>query len=340
MALGSPAAIAAPTAEDVAAARALFQEGRKLMAAGKHAEACPKLEEAMRLDPGKGTQFNLADCYEHVGKTASAWALFLEVVAASRASGQAKHQQKAQERADAVAARVPRLRVELAPGVPSDATITRDGATVGRALIGTELPLDPGEHVFAATAPGRHPWSEKITLAPGESRKLVIPPLDAETPAVLVAPPPAGPAASSAPPPRAPTPPPPTASPAPPPAPASDAGSPRRTAGIVVGAVGVVGLGVATYFTLQSLSAKRDANDGHCEAGTTSCFDDEGVTLRDRAQRDGRYATVFGLGGLVATGMGAFLWLGATDGSRTSGLRVAPSFGPSSGGLVAGGSFR
>ena len=58
----------APAANEVdeAAARVLFGEGRKLAAAGDYAAACPKFEESFRLDPGIGTGFNLADCWEHI----------------------------------------------------------------------------------------------------------------------------------------------------------------------------------------------------------------------------------------------------------------------------------
>src|SRR5687768_2018720 len=73
---------------DSAAARALFAEGRSLMEGERFAEACPKFEESLRLDDGMGTQFNLAHCWDKLGRTASAWALFLDVAAAARAGNQ------------------------------------------------------------------------------------------------------------------------------------------------------------------------------------------------------------------------------------------------------------
>ena len=60
-------------AEDQAAARALFAEGRALMKASKYAEACPKLEAARKLFTSAGILLNLADCHEKIGRAASAW---------------------------------------------------------------------------------------------------------------------------------------------------------------------------------------------------------------------------------------------------------------------------
>src|SRR5262245_36723730 len=60
------------------AAQALFDQGRALVTLGRFAEACPKLAESLRLDPGIGTMLWLADCYENVGRSASAWATFRE----------------------------------------------------------------------------------------------------------------------------------------------------------------------------------------------------------------------------------------------------------------------
>ena len=96
---------------DSAAARALFAEGRQLMSAEKYTEACPKLEESLRLDPGMGTQFNLAHCWEKLGRSASAWAMFLDVAAAARAGNQPQREAAAKERAAALEPKLTRLRV-------------------------------------------------------------------------------------------------------------------------------------------------------------------------------------------------------------------------------------
>ena len=69
-AVSAHAPVARAQAEDQAAARALFDEGRALMKAGQYADACPKLEAARRLFTSAGILLNLADCHEKIGRTA------------------------------------------------------------------------------------------------------------------------------------------------------------------------------------------------------------------------------------------------------------------------------
>src|SRR6266498_2939701 len=84
------------------------------LADGKFAEACPKLGESQRLDPGVGTQFHLADCYERIGQTASAWAGFLEAASGAKALGQTEREKVARERAAALAPRLSKLTIVAA----------------------------------------------------------------------------------------------------------------------------------------------------------------------------------------------------------------------------------
>src|SRR5450432_2466634 len=68
-------------------AQSLFEQGKQLMQAGRYADACPKLEESQRLDPGGGTMLNLALCYEDEGKISTAWADFKEALSMARRDG-------------------------------------------------------------------------------------------------------------------------------------------------------------------------------------------------------------------------------------------------------------
>src|SRR6185437_11777695 len=87
---------------DVATAQALFDDGKRLMAAKDFAHACPKLVESQRLDPGGGTLFAIAICHEGEGKTATAWADYNVAGAEARRDGRRDREQAALEKAHAL----------------------------------------------------------------------------------------------------------------------------------------------------------------------------------------------------------------------------------------------
>src|SRR5687768_12013927 len=64
---------------NLGAAEVAFDEAIALSEAGKYEEACSKFEESDRLDHAMNTLFNLADCYEKIGRIASAWEAFSKV---------------------------------------------------------------------------------------------------------------------------------------------------------------------------------------------------------------------------------------------------------------------
>src|SRR5690242_3704947 len=83
-------------------AQRLFDEAMTLMKAGKFAEACPKLLQSGKLDPGMGTKYRLAECYEGAGLVGSAFALFTEVAGEAAYSGRTDRQAQARARAAAL----------------------------------------------------------------------------------------------------------------------------------------------------------------------------------------------------------------------------------------------
>ena len=165
---GSPA--------EVAAAQALFEQGRELTQQGRAREACPKFEESQRLDPGLGTQFNLASCYEQLGKLASAYTLFMSVAATAHATKQDQREQVARERAEAVRPQLTKLAIMVPAGVQGGIEIERDGLAVGPAQWGLPVPVDPGRHHVTASGPGVGVWAMDVDVpSDGAVHRVLIP---------------------------------------------------------------------------------------------------------------------------------------------------------------------
>src|SRR5262249_55785874 len=94
----SPRSLRAQTPAEADRAAKLFLEARALVAEDKYAEACPKFEESQRLDPGLGTQYNLALCLEKVGKLGSAWRNFAAVERDARKTARTGRQETARQK--------------------------------------------------------------------------------------------------------------------------------------------------------------------------------------------------------------------------------------------------
>jgi hypothetical protein len=107
-----------------------------------------------------------------------------------------------------------------------------------------------------------------------------------------------------------------------------------RAAGVVVGALGVVGLGVAGGFALAAASKNNDSK-GHCQITNPNVCDTTGVSLRNDALNAGNAATIALAVGGAALASGVVLWLAAPSGSS----RVRVSMAPTLGGAVLQGAW-
>jgi serine/threonine-protein kinase len=300
-ALCAGVAVAQTDAQNQAAARTLFDEGRQLMKQGQYDRACPKLEAASKLYAGSGVLLNLADCYEHVGRTASAWTVFGEASSVAERSGRSDDESEAKRRQSSLESRLVRLVIRVSRPA-SGLTVKRDDIAVDRAAWDVAIPIDPGEHSVTAEAPGRASWSKSIsTTDPGRTTTVEVPELQVVTP----------PPASQAPPvpalQAAPAPAPATILPA-----ASDAPywTGRRVAGVAIAGAGVVGMGIGG---LVGLSAKSQFDTAQGESGAKR--HDDSLS----AVNTGNVATVIvGVGAAAAIG-GAILWLTAPSASAQVG---------------------
>jgi len=305
-------ALARPAAADEVAARELFREARRLVASGDYAAACPKFEESLREEPGIGTTFNLADCWEHLGRTASAWSRFLDVAAVARASGQREREEVARGRASALEPKLSRLVIDNFSREPA-LTVERDGVPLAPSSIGIPVPVDPGAHVVEASAPNKKKWSVTVAVpGPSEVVHVEIPRLEdveAAVPAVLpiaVTPHLVSTPEDSAPGPAA----------------------PSLAPAIVVGAAGVVGVSTAAIFGLRFRSVNDQAK-AICPTSiycTQNEIDTHDAKVSD-ARRDLTIAYVSAAVGVVALGAAAALWWRATSsdaGARRVAKRIAP----------------
>ena len=274
------------------------------MARERPQDACPKFEESQRLDPALGTEFNLANCYEKIGKFASAYALYTVVAATARATGQQQREEVARQRAEAVKPKLTKLVIVAPPGSAGQLRVERDGTEIGEAQWGFPVPVDPGPHRVRAFGAGVGEWSLDIDIpSDGAVHQVEIPGAESDS---------------------------------------GSLGMSNRTWALASAGVGVVGLATGSYFALRAISQNNAATAAGCHG--RECPTPDGVDLRASAHRAGNLATLgmsIGIAGLAA---GALLWwlpAFATDEQKESSTAVAliPVALPGAGGLSLHGRF-
>jgi serine/threonine-protein kinase len=325
----SGVAAADPSAQDSAAAQSLYDEARKLTSGGKWGDACPKLEESQRLDPTPVTEFYLADCYEHVGRTASAWSTFLDLAAIAHRTGGPKaadRERVAKERAAALEPKLPKLEIDVPPAARAPGLVVkRDGELVGEGQWGAPVAVDPGKHSVEVSASGKKSWTHEEDVQPGGHVATL------QVPALEDAPMPVAAAAPSA-----------AASP-----PSADegrttdggSGSGLKTAGFIAASAGALGLIAGGVLGVVAVSKNSEANRNDCGApagyGDSNTCNPAGVSLRHDAVLMGNASTVAFIAGGVVLATGAGIWLLAPS----SHVQAAPAVGAGSAGLLVRGNF-
>lgn len=289
--------------EPGAAALALFQEGRALAATGDYPAACAKFEAARGFAPWVGVLLNLADCYEHVGRTASAWVIFQQAhdLAARTDDPRTAY---ASSRARALEPVI--SYVTLDATAATGARISLDGRALLPGSMDAGLPVDPGAHTISASAEGRASWTTTIEVAPAARAHVRVPALVALPSLARPTRPP-----SSQPPQR----------------------RTRTGLSLAIGGVGIAALGASIVFGRKAIAFRDSALATECDADL-HCTE-EGVRLVNRGRRHGDIATASAIGGLaVLTAAVVIYWTSPVE--RAS---VAPVVGPGLVGLAYGGAL-
>jgi hypothetical protein len=312
LALTAYASIAGAQAGDTAAAESLFQTGKSLLEQKNYADACPKLAESYRLDPGTGTLLALALCYEGEGRLASAWGEFADVAARSRREARPDREALARQRMSALESRLPMLTISVAPGAEKieQLEIKRDGVVVGSGSWATAVPVDPGHHHVEANAPGYKPFATTVTLDTDAARESVTVPV-LEHAADL----PENPRSEAQ----------------------NSSWSTLRYAGLGVGVLGVAGLGVGAVFGLRAISLNNSSSSGCVQS---SC-DPAGFSSRQDARQAGDISTVaFVAGGALVAGGATMFLLGKPRSTGGLALQAVPLLSGRAIGLRFAGAFQ
>jgi len=336
LSLGLPGvALAQDDAQQKAAAEALFDEGRELIGQGQYEAACRRFEQSQAIDPGVGTLLYLGDCYERLGRFASAWAMYREARSSALAAGQGERARVAEDRARHVAPNLSKLAVMVAAENRIDGfELVINGRILSAALYGASFPIDAGRYQLVARAPGRTAWSALIDVKPDGDQQLV------QVPALEAVPGPAPLPALGAAPAGAPA----IATAGAEPVLVDDSSErwlglhPLQTAGVFVAGGGVLALGTGVVLGLLAKGKDDDAS----ERCVPSCLDRDSAELNEDARGLATAANISYAVGALALGTGAVLYF---SGSRqvasepATGWRVSPRLAKGSPGLLLEGSF-
>lgn len=292
------------SAADKASAEALFNEGIAQMRAGHFADGCAKFEGSQALDPTLGTELRLADCYEKLGKTASAWALFKECQGLAHRNGELEREALAREHVDALAPRLSFLIIESSEPQLVGLHIERNGRPLPVESLGSKIPVDPGAQNITVSAPARQSWSTSVGVpgTPTEVRvrvprltpqemygDLVVAPAAALVPVRTEAP------ARTA-----------VATPLPQPV---EPPRTQRTVGIVISSVGMAGvlsgLGLGWYAKHEN---DRSRTALYCPEDDHNGCNADGLALRSRARTFATASTVTLAAGGALLATGIVLW--------------------------------
>lgn len=302
LALPIPRAALAQPLDIRAQAEERFKQGIEARDKKDYQSALKLFRASHGLEPGRGKLFNIAMCEEQLGLFGSAFKHFQEVQGQLPAGDDRVPVVK--QHLDAVRPQVPYLKIQRAPSAPAGTAVTLDGEPLAPATLGVEMPIDPGKHVVAATAPGASEKRYELTVTGPEHRTLEVMPqvamLERPTPPEQ----PSGPA-PDAPAPR----------------------SPAWTLGVVTLGVGGASL-VAGAGTGGAAMAKRASTVKLCPKGPAMCPASVQPDI-DTYNLLGTVSTAtFVIGGaLAATGVILVVTSGRGDNKPAVGAWIAPVLG-------------
>lgn len=293
---------------DIKDAEELFRQGKAEMARGNYDKACPMFAESYKQDAAMGTLLNLAQCHEAVGRIASAWGEWRAVEQQARSSVPPREDRvkMAKEHAEKLEPRLSRIKIV----VPAEArafgiSVMVDGDAKGEPLW-AGIPVDPGTRKIVVTAPGKKTYARDVKI---DDEGVVVPVTIPKLEDAPVTPTEKGGGAAPA-------------------GPDLEKveeyarNQARRTAGFVVGGIGIATLAIGGVFGVAAIvndGKAQDACPAPCVEGSPQAAEADAST--DRAFVFSNISNVTIPLGIIGAGIGAYLVLTA---GPTEKIAVSP----------------
>lgn len=270
-------------------AQTLLDAGKTALAEKRYAAACAALRQSFRVEARAETLFELGRCEDRSGRLTSAVFTYDDYLALydrlseleRKAEQKAGREREAMARKEAIRARIPVVTFKLRGAV--------DGVRVTRRLAGGEevdvalglpLPIDPGEHFVATSAPDRARWEKRFFVAEATTRTIELEVAPADNASGVRFSRPIAPVPNLLP-------------------PLDPGASPQRISAFAVGGVGVATLIVGAVSGAVAWGQKG-AIDENCKDQLCNL---DGQRAADRAKLFGVVSTVtFVVGGLALAG--------------------------------------
>lgn len=307
------------SAEDMATARKLFNQGKELRDKGDLKGALEKFKQAHALGTTPITGYELGKTHLQLGQLVEAREAFLSVarleVAKDESKNSAKARAESEKLADDLKARIPTVHVVL-DGLAAGATptVSIDGVALPATAVNVPYAVNPGKHDILVTVQGAEGDAKgNVEVKEGEAKDVTVD--------VSALKPVQKPVVTTT-----------TTTLPPPPPPEKKSVSPLVFIGFGVGAAGLIAGGVTGLMSMSKASTVKDQCDGNTCPRTVQSDLDSGKTLGTISTISfavGAAGIVVGVIGLAMGGSSSK----SDSGDKSAKVHVTPWIGLGSAGL-------
>jgi hypothetical protein len=279
----SPSLAAGPSEQDKQAAQALLNRGNQLLGEGDYTAALEKFRAAYARYPSPRLMLNIGTTLRQLGRNTEAAEAYAQYLSSPEADPvRAGDVRRILTEIEGLLGRLS-IRIEG----PFDA-VRLDGKMLEGFESGASIRVDVGEHTVVAEREGMPPAVQTVRVGPREERPVLVRFRAPVVKTVVVEKP---------------------------------VSNPRRTAGLVIGGVGVASLAASGAFGLIAKS-QDNAADEHCMS--PSACDARGVALGENALTSVTISTITFAGGAGLLATGTLLYLTAPSGKLNPSSGRAP----------------